>query len=50
MGVELQVTFDSSDPAAHAAFWAEALHYELQADRAAPTGSERSDTVRTFQP
>ncbi len=24
-----QVTFDSADPAAHAAFWAEALHYIL---------------------
>lgn len=24
------MTFDSADPAAHAAFWAEALHYTLQ--------------------
>ena len=30
MGVEFQVTFDSADPAAHAAFWAEALGYVLQ--------------------
>jgi glyoxalase superfamily protein len=30
MGVEFQVTFDSADPGAHAAFWAEALHYVLQ--------------------
>ena len=30
MVVEFQVTFDSADPAAHAAFWAEALHYVLQ--------------------
>ena len=30
MAVEFQVTFDSADPAAHAAFWAEALHYALQ--------------------
>ncbi|SOD73955.1 hypothetical protein SAMN05892883_3145 [Jatrophihabitans sp. GAS493] len=30
MGVQFQVTFDSADPAAHARFWAEALHYELQ--------------------
>ena len=30
MAVEFQVTFDSADPGAHAAFWAEALHYELQ--------------------
>jgi hypothetical protein len=30
MGVEFQVTFDSADPGAHAAFWAEALHYALQ--------------------
>jgi hypothetical protein len=29
MTVEFQVTFDSADPAAHAAFWAEALHYVL---------------------
>jgi hypothetical protein len=29
MAVEFQVTFDSADPAAHAAFWAEALHYVL---------------------
>jgi hypothetical protein len=27
MATEIQVTFDSADPAAHAAFWAEALHY-----------------------
>jgi Glyoxalase-like domain len=30
MAVEFQVTFDSADPAAQAAFWAGALHYELQ--------------------
>jgi hypothetical protein len=30
MAVEFQVTFDSADPAAHAGFWAEALHYVLQ--------------------
>lgn len=30
MGVEFQVTFDSADPAALAAFWAEALHYIVQ--------------------
>ena len=30
MATELQVTFDSADPGAHAAFWAEALHYVLQ--------------------
>ena len=29
MATEFQVTFDSADPAAHAAFWAEALHYVL---------------------
>ena len=28
--LEFQVTFDSADPATHAAFWAEALHYVLQ--------------------
>jgi hypothetical protein len=27
MGTEFQVTFDSADPGAHAAFWAEAAHY-----------------------
>jgi hypothetical protein len=27
MAIEFQVTFDSADPASHAAFWAEALHY-----------------------
>ena len=27
MGTEFQVTFDSADPAAHAAFFAEAVHY-----------------------
>lgn len=27
MATEFQVTFDSADPAAHAAFWAHALHY-----------------------
>ena len=30
MATTFQVTFDSADPAAHAAFWAEALHYVLQ--------------------
>ncbi len=30
MAIEFQVTFDSADPAAHAAFWAEALHYTVQ--------------------
>lgn len=29
MASTFQVTFDSADPAAHAAFWAEALHYVL---------------------
>jgi hypothetical protein len=27
MATQFQVTFDSADPGAHAAFWAEALHY-----------------------
>jgi hypothetical protein len=27
MATTFQVTFDSADPSAHAAFWAEALHY-----------------------
>lgn len=27
MATEFQVTLDSADPGAHAAFWAEALHY-----------------------
>lgn len=27
MATQFQVTFDSADPVAHAAFWAEALHY-----------------------
>ncbi|MGI3781835.1 MAG: VOC family protein [Janthinobacterium lividum] len=35
MATAFQVTFDSADPAAHAAFWAEALHYVLQPP---PTG------------
>lgn len=30
MAIEFQVTFDSADPAAHAAFWAEALGYVQQ--------------------
>lgn len=30
MALEFQVTFDSADPASHAAFWAAALRYELQ--------------------
>src|SRR5690349_20698106 len=30
MATEFQVTFDSADPGAHAAFWAEALHYVEQ--------------------
>ncbi|MCW2523389.1 MAG: hypothetical protein JWO63_1724, partial [Frankiales bacterium] len=30
MVVEFQVTFDSANPGAQAAFWADALHYVLQ--------------------
>ena len=30
MATQFQVTFDSADPGAHAAFWAQALHYVLQ--------------------
>ncbi len=30
MAIEFQVTFDSADPAAHAAFWAEATRYIQQ--------------------
>ena len=30
MATEFQVTFDSADPGAHAAFWAEAMHYVQQ--------------------
>ncbi|GAB2640179.1 VOC family protein [Gordonia jinhuaensis] len=30
MSTRVQVTFDSADPAAHAAFWAQALGYELE--------------------
>ena len=30
MAIEFQVTFDSADPDAHAAFWVEALHYVQQ--------------------
>ena len=30
MATTFQVTFDSADPGAHAAFWGEALHYVLQ--------------------
>jgi hypothetical protein len=30
MAVEFQVTFDSADPAAHGAFWAEVLGYVLE--------------------
>ena len=35
VAIEFQVTFDSADPAAHAAFWAEALRY---AQPPAPAG------------
>jgi glyoxalase superfamily protein len=30
MAIQFQVTFDSADPAGHAAFWAEALRYVLE--------------------
>jgi len=30
MAIEFQVTFDSADPEAHSAFWAQALHYVEQ--------------------
>ena len=42
MATTFQVTFDSADPAAHAAFWAEALHYVLPAP---PEGFESWDAA-----
>ncbi len=42
MAIEFQVTFDSADPAALAAFWIEALGYELQAP---PGGFESWDAA-----
>jgi hypothetical protein len=42
MATEFQVTFDSADPASHAAFWAEALHYVLQPP---PPGFDSWDTA-----
>src|ERR1700709_247212 len=42
MATAFQVTFDSADPAAHAAFWAEALHY-VQAPP--PSGFESWDAA-----
>jgi len=42
MATEFQVTFDSADPAAHAAFWAEALHYVLAPP---PSGFESWDAA-----
>ena len=32
MAIAFQVTFDSADPAGHAAFWAQALHYAREPD------------------
>jgi hypothetical protein len=42
MTTEFQVTFDSADPVAHAAFWAEALHYSQQP---VPPGFESWDAA-----
>ena len=42
MSREIQVTFDAGDPAALAAFWAEALGYEVQAP---PPGFETWDAA-----
>lgn len=42
MATEFQVTFDSADPGAHAAFWAEALHYVLAPP---PSGFESWDAA-----
>lgn len=42
MATEFQVTFDSADPAAHAAFWAQALHYVEQPP---PAGFESWDAA-----
>jgi hypothetical protein len=43
MATEFQVTFDSADPAVHAAFWAEAVHYVAAPPPAASTrGAPRS--------
>ena len=46
MSREFQVTFDCADPAALAAFWAEALGYEVQPP---PQGFESwDDALRAF--
>ena len=42
MATAFQVTFDSADPIAHAAFWAEALHYIPQP---APPGFDSWDAA-----
>ncbi|MDQ2839132.1 MAG: VOC family protein [Actinomycetota bacterium] len=42
MATEFQVTFDSADPGAHAAFWAEAIHYIEQPP---PTGFDSWDAA-----
>jgi hypothetical protein len=42
MATEFQVTFDSADPGALAAFWAEALHYVLAPP---PAGFDTWDTA-----
>jgi hypothetical protein len=42
MATTFQVTFDSADPGAHSAFWAEALHYVLAAP---PPGFETWDAA-----
>lgn len=42
MAREIQVTFDSRDPAALAAFWAEALGYQVQAP---PSGFDTWDAA-----
>jgi len=42
MAIEFQVTFDSADPAAHAAFWAEALRYVQQPP---PAGFDSRDAA-----
>lgn len=42
MATEFQVTFDSADPGAHAAFWAQALHYVLAPP---PTGFDSWDAA-----
>jgi hypothetical protein len=50
MATGIQVVFDCADPGAQAAFWAEALHYSIEAPPEGDVGHARNDWAAADDP